>query len=144
MVPSVLFNLVEDKVSVTIGNTWDEKCTVHENTTLGTSEFSPKQALNHIVSAPPKSKPNEVDESYELKHVIDSISPAIPIKMRQKVAELEQEFAVVFSKNQGDISRRVATSNKIDVYPVSKPVKLPNRNCLYTKSKIQQKKSTLF
>ena len=67
-----------------------EVTTVYESTTLGTSNFFPKQALYHIVSAPPKPKTNEVDESYDPKHVIDSISPAIPIKMRQKSAELVQ------------------------------------------------------
>ena len=75
-----------------------KKITVYENTTLGTSEFFPKQALNHIVSPPPKSKTSEIDESYDLKHGIDSISQAIPIKVRHKFAELMQQFADVFSK----------------------------------------------
>ena len=96
VVPSVLFNFAEENVTVTIENIEDEAIAVYENTALGTSEFFPKQALNHIVSAPPKPKTNEVDESYELKHVIDSISPAITIKMRHKFAELVQEFADVF------------------------------------------------
>ena len=62
VVPSVLFNFAEEKVPVTIENTGDEVITVYENTTLGTSEFFPKQALNHIVSPPPKSKTSETDE----------------------------------------------------------------------------------
>ena len=98
VVPSVLFNFAEENVPVTMENTRDEVITAYENTTLGTSEFFPKQALNHIVFEPPKSKTNEVDESYGLKQVIDSISPAIPTKMRQKFAELGQKTADVFFK----------------------------------------------
>ena len=101
-VPSVLFNFAEENVPVTIEDTGDEAITVYENTTLGTSEFFPKPALNHIVSAPPKPKTNEIDESYDLKHVIDSISPAIPIKMRHKFAEIVQQFAEgFFEKSKG-------------------------------------------
>ena len=116
----------------------DEVITVYENTTLGTSEFFPKQALNHIVSPPPKSKTIEIDESYDLKHVIDSISPAIPVW--NKFAELVQQFADVFSKNQWDFGKCDATSHKIDVYPGSKPVKLPNRRSpLHYKQDLREK-----
>ena len=130
VVPSVLFNFAEENVPVTIENTGDEVITLYENTTLGTSEFFRKQAMNHIVSAPPQRKTNEVDDSYDLKYVIDSINPAIPIKMRHTFAELVQEFSVVFSKSQLNIGKCDATSHKIDVYPGSKPVKLPNRRLL--------------
>ena len=126
VVPSVFFKFAEENVSVTIENTGDEVITVCENTTLGTSEFFPKQTLNHIGSAPPRPKTNEVDESYDLKHVIDSISPAIPIKMRHKFAELLREFADFFSKNQWDIGKCDAKSHKIDVYQGSQPIKLSN------------------
>ena len=140
VVPSVLLNFPEENVPVTIENTGDEVVTVYANTTLGTSEFFPKQALNHIVSPPTKSKTSEIDESYDLKHVIDSISPAIPIKMRHKFAELVQLFADVFSKNQWDIGKCDATSHKIDVYPGSKPVKLPNRRLpLHYKQDLREK-----
>ena len=140
VVPSVLFNFADENVPVTIENTGDEVITVYENTTLGTSEFFTKQVLNHITSAPPKSKTNEVDESYDLRHVIDSISPAIPIKMRHKFAELVQDFADFFSKNQWDIGKCEATSHKIDVYPGSKPVKLPNRRlALHYKQDLREK-----
>ena len=56
VVPTVLFNLAEENVPVTIENTGDEVITVYKNTTLGTSEFFPKKALSHIVSATPKPK----------------------------------------------------------------------------------------
>ena len=87
VVPSIVFNFAEENVSVTIENTGVEVITVYESTTLGTSEFFPKQVFNHIVSASQKPKTNEVDESYDLKHVIDSFCPAIPIKMRQNFGE---------------------------------------------------------
>ena len=61
VVPSVLLNFADENVPVTIENTGDEVITVYESTTLGTSNFFPKQALYHIVSAPPKPKTNEVD-----------------------------------------------------------------------------------
>ena len=94
--PSVLFKFAEENVLVAIEKTRVKATTVYEKKTLGTSEFFPKQALNHIVPAPLKPKTNEFDESYDLKHVIDSISPALPVKMRQKIAKLVQEIADIF------------------------------------------------
>ena len=67
VVPNVFLDFVEENIPVTIENTEDEVITVFDNTTLGTSEFFPKQALNHRISAPPKSETIEVDESYEIK-----------------------------------------------------------------------------
>ena len=81
---------------VTIENTGYQINTVSENKTLDTSEFFPKQAMNQIVSSPPETKTNGVDEQYDIKHVIDPISPTMPIKMRHKFVELAQKFPEVF------------------------------------------------
>ena len=54
VVCSVLFNSAEANVQMfTKEKTGEKVITVFENTTLGSSEFFSKQALNHIVSAPP-------------------------------------------------------------------------------------------
>ena len=145
MDPSVLFSFAEEKVPFANENIGAGVITVYENTTSGTSEFFPKQAFNHIVSATPKPKTNEVDESYDLKYVIDSIGPVIPIRTRHKFAELVQKFATVFSKNQSDVGKCDATSQKIDVYPGSKPVKLPNRRLpFHYKQDLREKIDAFF
>ena len=100
VVPSVVFNLAEENDLVTVEITVDEVITMCENTTLCTSDFSEKQAKSHIFSAPPNSKTYEIDESYDLKFVTDSISTGIPIKTRQKVGQLVQEFTKFFLKKE--------------------------------------------
>ena len=66
VIRSLLFNFAEENVPVTIENTGEKVIAVFENTTVSTSEIFPKQALHHIVFAPPSSKTNEV-----YKHVLD-------------------------------------------------------------------------
>ena len=112
VVPNVLFNFAEN-VPFTFEKLGDEVFMVYENTTLGSSEFFLSQALKHIDCEPPKSTTNEIDEFYDLKHVIDLVSPAVPLKERQKFAELVQKFTDVFSKNQWYIGKCDVTSLKI-------------------------------
>ena len=139
--PNILFNLAEPTVPVTVENTGDEPLTIYEKTTLGTSEILPIRALRSIF--PPKSEVmgrEKLDPAYDLKYVIDSVSPEIPLKLKKKFGDLVNEFEDVFSKNQWDIGRCDATSHKIDVLPGSKPIKLPNRRMpLHYKEDLQEK-----
>ena len=139
--PNILFNLAEPTVPVTVENTGDEPLTIYEKTTLGTSENLPIRALRSI--SPPKSEVmgrEKLDPAYDLKYVIDSVSPEIPLKLKKQFGDLVNEFEDVFSKNQWDIGRCDATSHKIDVLPGSKPIKLPNRRMpLHYKEDLQEK-----
>ena len=68
-----------------------------------------------------------MDPAYDLRHVKVAIDQSIPQKERNKFNKLIDEFQDVFSKNQWDIGKCDATNHIINVYPESKPIKLPNR-----------------
>ena len=140
--PSILFNFAEENIPVTIENSGEEPLILYEKTTLGTSEAIPDLPIQNVVTETKslKSKIDEKDESYDLKNVVDGVDPEIPFKIKQKFAELVYEFEDVFSQNQWDIGRCEATTHKINVYPGSKPIKIPNRRMpLHYKQDLQEK-----
>ena len=143
--PSILFNYAEQTVPVTVENSGDETLTLYEKTTLGTSEIVPVAVLNNVVAKSTQTKQKELDKSYDLKHVTDSVSPEIPLKLRQKFAQLVHEFEDVFSKDQWDLGRCDATTHRIDLYPGSRPIKLPNRRMpIHHKKDLQEKIDALM
>ena len=56
-----------------------------------------------------------------------AVDNQLPSSLQDEFRSLIDEFSDVFSKNEWGIGKCDVTSHKIDVYPVSRPVKLPNR-----------------
>ena len=96
---------------------------------MGSSEILPNLPKQNVVTETKslKSKIDEKKETYDLKNVVGGVSPEIPLKVKQRFADLEYENGDVFSQNQWDIGRCKATSHKMNVYPGSKPIINPNR-----------------
>ena len=134
--PNILFDFSDDTIPVIMTNTTDSEITIYKNTTLGSSEFVSDEIINNVSrplpapSVPPAegSVQNRTDSSkYDLQTVITSVDPTIHRQYHQQFAALVKEFKHVFSSSEWDLGKCDATSHKIDVYPGSKPIKIPNR-----------------
>ena len=56
--------------------------------------------MNNVATKSDKLEEEKTDEAYDIKHVIDSVSPEISRRLRKEFGELVEEFQDVFSKNQ--------------------------------------------
>ena len=142
--PDMLFNYSEDIIPVVVENSGDEPVTLYKDTTLGTSKIVPKEHIQNVGIHKPKKKPptkfNRNDEKYNLIHVKTAVDNQLPFPLQDEFGSLIDEFSDVFSKNEWDIGKCDVTSHKIDVYPGSRPVKLPNRRMpLHYKEDLREK-----
>ena len=140
----MLFNYSEDKIPVLVENSGDEPVTPYKDKTLGTSEKRPKKHIQNVGVHKPKEKSqpkiNRNDEKYNLMHVKTKVDNQLPFSLQGEFRSLIDEFSDVFSKNEWDIGICDVTSDKIDVYPDSRPVKLPNRRMpLHYKEDLREK-----
>ena len=137
--PDMLFNYSGDVIPVVFENSGDEPVTLYKDTTLGTSELVPKE---HIQKPKDKTQTefNRTDEKYKLIHVKTAVDGQLPFSLQDEFGSLIDDFSDVFSKNEWDIGKCDLTSHKIDVYPGSRPVKLPNRRMpLHYKENLREK-----
>ena len=142
--PDMLFNYSEDVIPVVIENSGDEPVTLYKDTTLGTSEIVRKEHIQNIWVQKPndklETKFNRTDAKYNLMHVKTAVDNQLPFSLQGEFGSLIDEFSVIFSKNEWDIGKCDVTSHKIDVYPGSRPVKLPNRRMpLHYKEDLREK-----
>ena len=64
---------------------------------------------------------------YDLESLFSNFGEDIDEDYRQQFNDLVQEFEHVFSSSERDLGKCDVTSHKIDVYPGSRPVKIPDR-----------------
>ena len=77
---------------------------------------------------------------YDLKSILHQPKPVMSESSHAKFAQLLREFSVVFSKHEWDIGKRDLVQHRIQVYPRSIPVKLPNRRMpMHFKTDLQEK-----
>ena len=146
--PDMLFTLTEDTIPLVIENSGDSPITVHKHTTLGSSEVISRERIQNIGTAQTgfandTKMTDMVDEKYDLNLVKGSIDHELYAPIKSQFSALIDELSDVFSKNEGDIGKCDVTSHKIDVYPGSRPIKLPNRRMPLHLKQDLRKKSTL-
>ena len=142
--PDMLFNYSEDVIPVIVENSGDEPVTLYKDRTLGTSELVPKEHIQNVGVHKPKEKSqlkfNRNDEKYNLMHVKTAVDNQLSTSLQVEFGSLIDEFSDVSQKNEWDIGKCDVTSHKIDVYPDSRPVKLPNRRMpLHYKEDLREK-----
>ena len=147
--PNILFNYSEETIPIVFNNTASSDITIYKNTTLGTSEIVSEDCLNNVSQSPsprPSQKPNQSqvktkkNMKYDLESLFSNLGEDIDENYRQQFKDLVQEFERVFSSSEWDLGKCDVTSHKIDVYPGSKPVKIPNRRMpLHYKEDLQNK-----
>ena len=138
-VPNILFNYSEEVIPIALENKADTDLFIYKNTTLGFSEVIPDGWLNGI-SPMPKPLPVTQLSKYELRHVTQAIDSSVRPDCQSRLKDLVQEYKSFFSKNEWDLGKSDAITHKIEVYPVAKPEKLPNRQMpLHYKQDLQDK-----
>ena len=128
----VLFNYREGVNPVVIENPDDEAVTIYKDTTLGTSEMVPKEHIQDVGIHKPEDKSQtkikRIDEKFNLMQVKTAADNQLPVSLQGGLGSPIDNFSDVFSKNEWDIGGCDVNSHKVDVYPGSRPVKLPNRS----------------
>ena len=77
---------------------------------------------------------------YDLESLFSNIDEDIDEEYRHQFKDLVKEFEHVFSSSEWDLGKCDVTSHKIEVYPGSRPVKIPNRRMpLHYKEDLQNK-----
>ena len=141
--PDRLPNYSEDVIPVIIENSNDGPVTLYKDTTLENSEIVPKEYMQNVRVHKPKVKSqtkfNRTDEKHKLKHVKKNRQSVTSLASGWVWHSLWRIFGRLF-KNGWDFCMCDLTSHKIDVYPGSRPVKLPDRRMpLHYKEDLREK-----
>ena len=147
--PNILFNYSEETIPIVFNNTASSDITIYKNTTLESSEIVSEDCLNNVSQSPlprPSQKPNQSQVKtkksmkYDLESLFSNIDEDIDEEYQQQFKDLVKEFEHVFSSSEWDLGKCDVTSHKIEVYPGSRPVKIPNRRMpLHYKEDLQNK-----
>ena len=138
--PHVFFDFTEEFIPIAIDNKTEEEITIYKNTTLGFSEILPEAVINNI-SKLPKPLPAPIkDIKYDLNILKKSVDKDFSKRFHDQFASLVKEFSDIFSKSEWDLGKCDVTTNRIEVEPGSKPVKIPTRRMpLHYKEDLQKK-----
>ena len=127
MIPARLLNPVED-------------VTVYKGTSLGSFSVvgsAETAAMNRIIADLLDNPQGQLPDKYDVKEVIkQTLNPQI----HAQFAQLLRTFSDVFSKSEWHVGKCDLVQHKIDLYPGSKPVKLPDhRMPMHLKEDLRQK-----
>ena len=130
MIPARLINPVED-------------VTIYKGTTLGTFSVVGQEeiaAMNRVLADLPNGPKGSTPDKYDVKEVLKETKSSLDPEIHAKFAQLLRTFPDVFSKTEWDVGKCDLVQHKIDLYPGSKPVKLPNRRMpMHFKADLRQK-----
>ena len=136
---NTLSGLQEDAIPVRIINPGEDRM-IYKGSTLGTFTILQEDtfAQNNVASQS-KQKHTAITK-YDLKSILHQVKPVMNESSHAKFAQLLRDFSVVFSKDEWDIGKCDLVQHRIQVYPGSTPVKLPNRRMpMNFKTELQEK-----
>ena len=129
MIPARLLSPVED-VTVCKGTS------LGGFSVVGSAQIAAMRVIVHL----PDHPQSQVSDKYDVKKVIKQTQSSIYPQIRAQFAQLLRTFSDVFWKSEWDIDKSDLVQHKIDLYPGSKPVKLPNRRMpMHLKKDLRQK-----
>ena len=117
VIPARLINPVED-------------VTIYKGTSLGSFSAvgsAEIAAMNRAIADLPDNRQSQFPDKYDVKEVLKETQFSMDSQIRAQLAQLLRTFFEVFSKSEWDIGKCDLLQNKIDFFPGSKLVKLPNR-----------------
>ena len=104
-------------------------CTILEDDTFGQKNVSSQSKQKHTAIT-----------KYDIKSILHQAKRVTNESSHAKFAQLLRHFSVDFSKDEWDIGKRDLVQKRIQVYPGSTPVKLPNRRMpMHFKTDLQEK-----
>ena len=96
--------------------------------------------MNRVIADQPDNPQSQIPDKCDVKEVLKQTQSSMDPQIRAQFAQLLRIFSDVFSKLEWDIGKRDLVPHKIDLYPGSKPVKLPNRRMpMHFKKDLRQK-----
>ena len=120
MIPARFLNPVED-VSVYKGPS------LGNFSVIASAEIAPK---NRVIADLLELPQGQIPEKYDVRKIIKQTQSSMDSKIRAQFGQLLRTISDVFSKSERDIGKRDLVKHKIDFYPGSKLVKLPNQRML--------------
>ena len=117
MTPARLIDHVED-VNVYMGTS------LGSFSVVGSSGIA---AMNRDITDLPDQPKGQVPNKYDVREVIKQSQSSMDPQIRAQFAQLFRTFSDVFSKSELAFGKFDLVQHKTDLYPGSKPVKLPNR-----------------
>ena len=136
---NTLSELQEDAIPARIINPGEDRM-IYKGSTLGTFNILQDDtfAQNNVASQS-KQKHTAITK-YDLKSILHQAKPVMNESSHAKFAQLLRDFSVVFPKDEWDIGKCDLVQHRIQVYPGSTPVKLPNRRMpMHFKADLQEK-----
>ena len=135
IIPARLINPVEVK-------------TVYKGTSLGSFSAvgsAEIAAMNRVIADLPDNQPGQVPDKYDVKEVLKQTQSSMDPQIRAQFVQPLRTFSEVFSKSEWNIGKCDLVQHKIDIYPGSKPVKLPNRRMpMHLRKDLRQKIDKFF
>ena len=120
-----------------------EDLTVYKARSLGNSSAvgsAETAAMNRVIADLTENSQGQVLDKYDVKEVLKQTQISMDPQIRAQFAQLLRTFSEVFSKSEWDVGKCDLVQHKIDLYPGSKPVKLPNRRMpMHLKKDLRQK-----
>ena len=83
--------------------------------------------MDRVIAYLPDSPQSRVPNKYDIMEVLTQTQSSMDPNFHAKIARLLRTSSEVFSKSEWNVGRCELVKHRIDLYPSSKPIKLPNR-----------------
>ena len=122
-----LFELQGDALPAGIINPGKDRI-IYQGSTLGTFTILQDDTFTQNNVAIQSKQKHTTITKYDLKSVLHQAKPVMNESSHAKFAQLLRDFSVVFSKDEWDLGKSDLVQHRIQIYPASTPVNLPNRH----------------
>ena len=136
---NTLSELQEDAISARVINPGEDRM-IYIGSTLGTFTILRNDTFAQNNVATQSKQKHTAITKYDLKSILHQAKPGMNESSHAKFAQLLRDFSVVFSQDEWDIGKCDFVQHRIQIYPGSTPVKLPNRRMpMHFKTDLQEK-----
>ena len=135
---NTLSEFQEDAIPARIINPGEDQ-TIYKGSILGTFTILQDDMFAQNNVANQSKQKHTAITKYDLKNILHQAKPVMNESSHAKLAQLLRDSSVVFSKDERDMGKRDLVQHRIQVYPGSTPVKLPNRRMpMHFKTDLQE------
>ena len=136
---NTLSELQQDAIPARILNPGEDRM-IYKGSTLGTFTILQDDTFAQRTVAIQSKQKHTALTKYDLESILHRAKPGTNESSYAKFAQLLRDFSVFFSKDEWDIGKRELVQHRIQVYPGSTTVKLPNRQMpMHFKTDLREK-----
>ena len=144
LVFNTLSELPEDAIPARIIDPGQHRM-IYKGSTLETVTMLQNNTFAQVNVAIQSKQKHTAITKYDLKSILHQEMPVMNEIFHATLEQLLRDFSVVVSKDEWHIGKRDLVQHRIQVYPLSTPVKLPNRRLpMHFKRDLQQKLHKFF